>query len=635
MPEGSGIHKAVSTSPHFPHPQEADDSSSADPAQQQTAVGADFQDSAPPLKKRRTGNAEATAHVSTKKTEIESLEDQYMKQCDRLAELQGKQEITFRLREIQQFMVNPGRFDASECGFEIKYVSSSGRIETLIPPEQGMSEDRKKLLINMLSSRIGEIKESFVDNGRDTALDRAIEDEKINVAYTAHALNEQAPYSNALHYESPNSSQYEITANLSNWPPSPSEGKENGHFLFEVKSPNGQSDKSHRKIPMEAKPGATPVLTTQPEEKTNEGNQGKRKLPPVLADLPNRRKQLDEDWPATAAHADTVRPLPFRRAGHDIETARTTVTPAQPGADVDSSLSSTTSDSLSTRGEYTSYDVSVYEPRLFNEGAINRIFAAQKQHQPDTLNHAHAGPAGNDIYSHQAELEVIADAEEMVNPNPVMYLLFEGQEGTTEYARTFKNSLTEEFKKYIEDSNRGTLEDITDTEVFNILYNTFSRVATHTDIPGDFAMVLDINEDKWLINQKNAGNIRALYAPQGATGVQELQVDNTNTGVATQLACEISGKPQVDAREVEKAKQQCAISKLPPRPDKACFLILQGTGADKLMNDHEILDLINDPVHWEKDIADVEDDVCNSLEAAIEQRHGVQSSVTKPVVLIY
>ena len=673
MKEGPGIHQTVSTSSHFTPSQKADEAVAADQAQQQTAMGADSQDEAPPLKKRRTGNAEAASHVSTKKTEIESLEDQHIKHCNRLADLQGKQEITFRLTEIQKFMNNPGSFDASTCGFEIKYVSSSGKVETLIPPEIGMSEDRKKLLISTLSSRIGKIKESFVDNGQDQVLGKAIEDEKNQAEYTARELREKAPNSKALHYKSPNSGQYEITADLSDWPPSssfapsaspsaspsmppstsPSKAEVDGHFVFEVKSPNRQSERNHHERPA-AIPRTTYKPVDQQPETTREDGQSKHKFPPsLLADLTKARQQRDIDTDPTIipAHTDTTQPLP-RPAVPDMETESTPPRmdirpdtlkvqgepdaqmqeslPIPPGmnssfktaepitserkdqeespvspapeesvvrppaapntAGLATSLPATMQDSLSPQEVDMVVDTDVNERRPFDDSAVQRLTKANKPHKPNKVNNELAAPADKDIYAYDVNPKEIIEDDGLGR----LHMRIEGA-GANDYAHRFKLGLASQFDNYLNDNEKASLEDITDTQIFNILNNAFSLEEEQANIPIDFTIVLDINGTDWLVNRKHSGDIRTLYVPYGASkdSLEELQADNTDTNVATLLAQAMSEKDQPDPQDVEKARRQCAISKLPDRPDEPCFLILQGTGSDGLVETEELLAIVN------------------------------------------
>ena len=283
-------------------------------------MGTDSQDDAPPLKKRRTGNAEAASHVSTKKTEIESLKDQYTNNCRYLTDLRGKREIASNLSKIEEFVANPNRYSA-KCGFEIKYVSNSGDEITLLPPQTGIIASRQQELLDALSTRIDEFKKAFVDNGRDLVLTDTIEKTEATVKEVREKLEFKGIDPSDLYSESSNNGQYELTANLPGWPPSsslfapstsPSKAEVDGQFVF-VKSPNRQPERkpSRKTCGYSKKRLINPLINSL--KQTSEDGQSKNKLPPsLLADLTKKGKQpeIDTDPTIFPAHTDTTQPLP-------------------------------------------------------------------------------------------------------------------------------------------------------------------------------------------------------------------------------------------------------------------------------------------------------------------------------------
>lgn len=165
----------------------------------QTDSGDNTQQNSQPLDQRGIENTEAASHVNAKAAEIRSLEEQYVSHCDRLADLEGKREVTLRLKDIGDYIRNPDVFDPN-CGFEIKYVSKSGAVEILLPPQEGMSKERQKKLLMAMAPKIKKIEETFVSNGRDQELDEAINAESIEVDEAHKQLEAKAPDSNVLSY---------------------------------------------------------------------------------------------------------------------------------------------------------------------------------------------------------------------------------------------------------------------------------------------------------------------------------------------------------------------------------------------------------------------------------------------------
>lgn len=176
-----------------------------------------------------------TSNIKHEVSETEGLEKEYINHCDRLAELEGRQEVTSKLRDILQYIQAPDTFDTS-CGFEIKYVSKTGKVEVLLPPQEGMSKARQRKLLDALKPRVNKIDEEFVKDGRDEELKEAIDTKKADIKDTYKRLMDKAPESNALKYKPKETLEYELTANLPNWPLTKDLGT-SGSFVIEVKSP--------------------------------------------------------------------------------------------------------------------------------------------------------------------------------------------------------------------------------------------------------------------------------------------------------------------------------------------------------------------------------------------------------------
>ena len=302
--------------------------------------------------------------------------------------------------------------------------------------------------------------------------------------------------------------------------------------------------------------------------------------------LPGMKTSFKTTEPVTSERKDQeespVSPAPEEPVVHP---------PAAPNiAGLATSLPATMQDSLSPQQVDMVIDTDINERRPFDESAVQRLTEANKPHKPYKVSHAFDAPADDNIYAHTVSPKVIMEGEGLDR----LYMRIEGA-GANDYAHRFKLGLARQFANYLHDNEKTSLEDISDTQIFNILNNAFSLEEEQADIPIDFTIVLDINGTDWLVNRKHSGDIRTLYVPYGASkdSLEELQADNTDTNVATLLAQAMSEKDQPEPRDVEQARRHCAISKLPERPEEPCFLVLQGTGSDGLVETEELLAIVN------------------------------------------
>ncbi len=181
MQDGAGINKTTSSS-QLTVTHEKPEESAPNQTRQQTATGAGSQDDAPPLKSRHIGSTEPASNVSSKRAEINSLEEQYKDHCKLKAKLEERKEVSQQLETIRKFMAAPKNFDR-DCGFVITFVSSSGKEISILPPDEKLGEKRLGKLLGKLELLVGkpgeaeesgELEKAFGKDGKK--LDESLKD---------------------------------------------------------------------------------------------------------------------------------------------------------------------------------------------------------------------------------------------------------------------------------------------------------------------------------------------------------------------------------------------------------------------------------------------------------------------------
>ena len=133
-------------------------------------------------------------------------------------------------------------------------------------------------------------------------------------------------------------------------------------------------------------------------------------------------------------------------------------------------------------------------------------------------------------------------------------------------------------------------KDLTDAQVMNMIYTTlYISGLERLEQDVDFAILLTINNTRWLLNRRYSRNIRTLccaHQQSEHSGIMELQVDNTDPAVADRLARAIHQVDPVNPEVLEQVRRLPAVTKLPSSSDVGgYYLLFEGSCSEILMSD--------------------------------------------------
>ncbi len=171
--------------------------------------------------------------------------------------------------------------------------------------------------------------------------------------------------------------------------------------------------------------------------------------------------------------------------------------------------------------------------------------------------------------------------------NMVVHLETSGQKQTIAWVQGILESWVKNLKVRL---GEAAGKDLTDAQVMNMIYTTlFISGFEQADQDIDFAILLTINNTRWLINRRHSRNIRTLccaHQQSEHSGIMELQVDNTDPAVADRLAKAIHQVDPVDPEVLEQMRRLPAVTKLPSSSDVGgYYLLFEGSCSETLMSD--------------------------------------------------
>lgn len=171
--------------------------------------------------------------------------------------------------------------------------------------------------------------------------------------------------------------------------------------------------------------------------------------------------------------------------------------------------------------------------------------------------------------------------------NMVVHLETSGQKQTTDCVQGIVKPLVNNLNIRL---GEAAGKDLTDAQVMNMIYTTlYISGLERLDQDVDFAILLTINNTRWLLNRRYSRNIRTLccaHQQPEHSEIMELQVDNTDPAVAGRLARAIHQVDPVDPDVLEQMRRLPAVTKLPSSSDVGgYYLLFEGSCSEILMPD--------------------------------------------------
>lgn len=171
--------------------------------------------------------------------------------------------------------------------------------------------------------------------------------------------------------------------------------------------------------------------------------------------------------------------------------------------------------------------------------------------------------------------------------NMVVHLETSGQKQTTACVQGILESWVNNLNIRLDEAAG---KDLTDAQVMNMIYTSlYISGLEQLDQDVDFAILLTINNTRWLLNRRYSRNIRTLccaHQQSEHSGIMELQVDNTDPAVADRLARAIHQVDPVNPEVLEQVRRLPAVTKLPSSSDVGgYYLLFEGSCSEILMSD--------------------------------------------------